>query len=163
MKRLWMFSVLTAVCLVLTAQGAGVAADLKIGYVNLAGVFEQYNKIADANERLEKKKEQVRLQLEELRQMQQQNVDQLSEKGRQEQREKVSTKQEEVRAKTMEIRAEEERILREVLQDIETVTGELRKKNEYSYILDQRSIIVGPEEDNLTAQVVEMLNQRYKK
>ncbi|MCP4649347.1 MAG: OmpH family outer membrane protein [PVC group bacterium] len=139
----------------------GFAEEIKIGYISLSQVFQDYKKVIDSNEKLEERKKEVKNMLAGMQDLQK-NYDSLSEKGKKEMEVELKAKQEDIRQRTVEVRKDEDRVLREILEDIEKTTGELRKERKFTYILDDRLIIDGPENMNVTDDVIKLLNERYK-
>jgi Skp family chaperone for outer membrane proteins len=159
MKKIML--VIAVLCFMLCAAGNSYAADLKIGYINLAKVFENYKKVADSNQKIEKLKNDVNAMLQDMKKMNE-GFDTLSAEAQEERKQQLMDKQQEIRTRTVDIRKDEERILREILQDVEKVAKGLRKKNKFTYILDDRLILDGPEDSDITDEMVKMLNDRYK-
>jgi len=159
MKKLLV--IIALISAIFCVQGKCFAADLTIGYVNLAKIFSGYNKVTDSNEKMEKVKKNVNAMLLDMKEMNE-GFDTLSDEAQAERKTQMLKKQDEIRKQADAIKKDEERILREILSDIETVSKELRKKKKLTYILDDRLIIDGPKNNELTDDILEMLNKRYK-
>ena len=156
---------LTAIFLAVFLLGAvslSFAEDSKIGYISLSRVFEGYTKVKDSNDQLEGQKKEARDMIEKMRKLQE-GLDTLSTEGKEERKKQILDSQNVIKQKTVEIRKEEDRILRDVLGDIEKASAQLRKKNKLDYILDDRLVIDGPKEMDLTDEVLKILNKEYKK
>ncbi len=147
---------------ILAVQNIAFAGTSKIGYVTLGKIFEDYNKVADSNKEIDKVKEGIKKVIEEINKLKE-GFDTLSPAAQEERKNQMLAKQEEIRKRTFEVRKDEDRILREILKDIENVSMELRKKKKLTYIIDDRLILDGPKEMDLTDEVSEILNKRYKK
>ncbi len=147
---------------ILVIQNIAFAESFKIGYITLGRVFENYKKVADSNKEIDKVKENIKKAIGEINKLKE-GFDTLSPKAQEERKNQMLAKQEEIRKRTFEVRKDEDRILREILKDIENVSKELRKKKKLTYIIDDRLIIDGPKEMDLTDEVSKILNDRYKK
>jgi len=144
------------------APAAGFAADVKIGYVSLPRVFENYKKYKDAEQKITERKKPIRDMATELQELQKRDVTALSEQGKQEVATQINTKRQAIDAQADEVAKDADRMLREILKDVETVSDELRKKEKFSYIVDERLIISGPEDMDITDKIVSILNERYQ-
>lgn len=147
---------------ILVVQNIALAESSDIGYVTLGKIFEDYKKVADSNKEIDKVKEDIKKVIDEINKLKE-GFDTLSPAAQEERKNQMLAKQEEIRNRTFEVRKDEDRILREILKDIENVSIELRKKKKLTYIIDDRLILDGPKEMDLTAEVSKILNERYKK
>jgi len=136
-------------------------ADLKIGYISLGRIFQEYKKVTDSNKQLDVVKKELKDMIEEIKTLGK-NFDQLNEKGQQERSKLVKDKEAEIMRSRDELRKDEDRILREILKDIEQASGEIRKNGKWTYILDDRLLIDGPEDMDLTDEIIKLLNKSYK-
>lgn len=160
MKKMMILVVLLVSILVF--QNIAFAESSNIGYITLGRIFEDYKKVADSNKEIDKVKGEIKKVIEGINKLKE-GFDTLSPQAQEERKNQMLAKQEEIRNRTFEVRKDEDRILREILKDIENVSMELRKKKKLTYILDDRLIIDGPKEMDLTDEVSKILNQRYKK
>ncbi|MDD5747013.1 MAG: OmpH family outer membrane protein [Candidatus Omnitrophica bacterium] len=158
MKKLWC---LVIAFLFLAAAQQCFAEDMKIGYINLGKIFEGYKKVTDSNVKLEEQKKKVQAKLDAMKELQN-GFDTLSNEAKEERKNQMLAQQKEIQAMTYDVRKEEDRILREILKDIENISQDVQKKKKFSFILDDRLIIAGPKEMDLTDEVVKLLNERYK-
>jgi Outer membrane protein (OmpH-like). len=111
--------------------------------------------------KLEEQKKKVQAKLDAMKELQN-GFDTLSNEAKEERKNQMLAQQKEIQAMTYDVRKEEDRILREILKDIENISQDVQKKKNYSFILDDRLIIAGPKEMDLTDEVVKLLNERYK-
>ncbi len=153
--------IIALISAIFCVQGKCFAADLSIGYINLAKIFEGYKKVADSNEKMDKVKKNVNTMLSDMKKINE-GFDTLSDEAKKERKNQMMSKQDEIRKMTVKVRKDEKRILREILKDIENVSKELRKKKKLTYIIDDRLIIDGPKDKDLTKDILKMLNERYK-
>jgi len=158
MKKL----IIITVVIVLFAQQWCFAEEMKIGYIGLGRVFEVYKKVADSNKDLDKSKNEVKNMVADMQKLQD-GFDTLSNEAKEERKKEMMARQEDVRKRTVEVRKEEDRILREILKDIENASSEIRKKKKLTYIIDDRLIIDGPKDLDVTNEIVTLLNERYGK
>ncbi|MFH2145639.1 MAG: OmpH family outer membrane protein [Candidatus Omnitrophota bacterium] len=159
MKKMFLFIWVVIFCL--TAADLGWAGELKIGYISLSTIFQEYNKVTDSNKKLDVVKNDLKKLIDDVRDLGK-NYDQLSEKGKEEREKQIKAKEEGIIKRRDELRNEEDRILREILKDIENATREIRQKEKWTYIIDDRLIIDGPEDMDVTNEVVKLLNTSYK-
>lgn len=160
MKKLTIIAIVLVSILVI--QNMAFAENSKIGYVTLGKVFENYKKVADSNKQIDVVKEDIKKVIANINKLQE-GFDTLSPEAQEERKQEMLAKQEEIRKRTFEVRKDEDRILREILKDIENVSIELRKKKKLTYIIDDRLILDGPKEMDLTDEISKILNKRYKK
>lgn len=153
---------LVGICVfLLLFQSSSFAADLDMGYISLGKIFEGYKKVADSNKEIDKVKNELKAKVDEINKLKE-GFDTLSQEAKEERKNQMLAKQEEIRKRTFEVRKNEDRILREILKDIEKVSIELRKKKKLDYIIDDRLVIAGPDKMDLTDEILKMLNERYK-
>ncbi|MFH1062593.1 MAG: OmpH family outer membrane protein [Candidatus Omnitrophota bacterium] len=153
--------IITLIGAIFCVQTKCFAEELTIGYINLAKIFEGYKKVADSNEKIDKLKNDVNAMLQDMKKMNE-GFDTLSKEAQEERKNQMLAKQDVIRKQTVDIRKDEETILREILKDVENVSKELRKKKKLTYIIDDRLIIDGPKESDLTDEIMKLLNERYK-
>jgi len=159
MKRILV--IIALISAIFCVQGKCFAGDLTIGYINLAKIFDGYNKVSDSSKKMDKVKNEVNTMLADMKKMNE-GFDTLSEAAKEERKKQIMSKQEEIRKMATDIKKDEEHVLREILKDIENVSKELRKKKKLTYIIDDRLIIDGPKNKDLTEDILKMLNERYK-
>ncbi len=142
------------------------AKDLKIGYIDLAKVFDQYSKTKDSDKALEKKgkgKEGERKALvEEIRKLKDE-VALLSEKARAGKQpqidEKIRALQDFDRKTREELVRERNEMVGNILRDIEKVVTDYSKKEGYDVILNSRMLLYGNEQYDLTDEILNKLNK----
>lgn len=142
----------------------------KIVYVDLAAVFDGYEKTKDYDVTLEQsqkeKQTEIDAKVETIKQMQD-KLDLLNE-------EEKSTRQEEIfeltkdlqefqRTAETDLTEQRNERLKEVLQDIQDVVEEIAKQNKYDYILNDRVLLYGDETLNISQDVLKKLNENHKK
>ena len=144
------------------------AQESKIGYVNLARVFDSYQRTKDSEQQLEHKGTQKQAELEaqvnDLKKIRE-GLDLLSDAVRESKAKELEEKSDEFqRIKTKsqrELLRERNETARVIVDDIEHAVAEFAKANGFSIILDQRSLLYGVDGDDVTDEVLKMLNDRY--
>jgi len=144
------------------------AAELKIGYVNLAKVFDGYQRTKESDQTLEQKGKQKQDELEsrfgEIKKMRQ-GLELLNDQARDSKTREIEEKSDEFqRLKTKSERdlvRERNQIARVILDEIEGAVSEFAKTNGFAVILDQRSLLYGQEAYDVTEPILRLLNDRY--
>ncbi|MFA6321597.1 MAG: OmpH family outer membrane protein [Candidatus Omnitrophota bacterium] len=142
------------------------AKDSKIGYVDLAKVFDEYKKTKDAEKALEEKgkgKEAERAKMiEEIKKLKDEQA-LLSEKGKAEKQgaidNKIKALQEYDGKARTELGKERNEALGNIMKDIEKVVTEYAKANGYELILNSRMLLYGAEQYDITAEILSRLNK----
>lgn len=147
---------------------------LKIGYVNVAKVFDKYKRTDEATEALkkdiedkrkdiEKKKEAINL----LKQKLESQGVVMAEKEKTKMQEEVEARLSELKDITeksnRELRERETNLTRDILKDIEEVVKAYGKDNDYDLILDSREVLYGPEGMEVTEDIIKLINEKTKK
>lgn len=164
------FVVLAVAVLFITGIFSGVslaaAKEYKIGYVDLAKVFDEYKKTKESEANLEAKgkaKETERGNMvEELRKLKDEQA-LLSEKAKAEKQtvidNKIKALQEFDRKTRDDLMKERNDMLGLILKDIEKIVTDYSKANGYDYILNSRMLLYGATEYDLTNEVLSRLNK----
>ena len=148
------------------AAGSVYAKEYKIGYVNLAKVFEDYKKTKDAEKILTDKgntktAERTKM-LEELKKLKDEQA-LLSDKGKAEKQTIIDNKAKALQdfdKKTREdLYKERNDALSGIMKDIEKVVEAYAKEAGYDMVVDTRMLLYGSEQNDLTAEVLGRLNK----
>jgi len=142
------------------------AEEYKIGYVDLAKVFDEYKKTKDSEKDLEAKgkaKEADRANMvEELRKLKDEQA-LLSEKAKAEKQtiidNKIKALQDFDRQTRDDLVKERNDMLGLILKDIEKVVAEYSKAAKYDLILNSRMLLYGGNEYDLTNEILTRLNK----
>lgn len=142
------------------------AKEYKIGYVDLAKVFDEYKKTKESEKALEEKgksKEAERNRMvEDLRKMKDEQA-LLSEKAKGEKQvaidSKIKTLQDFDRVTRDALVKERNDMLGGILKDIEKVVADYSKANGYDIVLNSRMLLYGGEQYDITKDVLEKLNK----
>lgn len=142
------------------------AKEYKIGYVDLAKVFDEYKKTKDSEKNLEakgKSKEADRAKMiDELRKLKDEQA-LLSDKAKAEKQtvidNKIKSLQDFDKITRDELVKERNDILALILKDIEKIVTDYSKANGYDFILNSRMLLYGGEQYDLTAEILSRLNK----
>ena len=169
MKSIKIVLIMSAVILFGTI-GANAQAAPKIGYVDLSRLFDQYGKTKDYDAVLEKqhnayqterdkrlakiKDSQGKLAL--LKDAEKTKLEQEMEKDKTDILEFDKEQQ-------TDLRKQRDDKIREILTEIEKVVKGYAEKEKFSIILNDRVLIYGGQEMNVTEPILKVLNEGYKK
>lgn len=146
------------------------AKELKVGFVDVFEVFNEYEKTKDYDEKLEKKKEEAEKQLdkrkEEIEKLQG-KLSLLKEKEQEKEEEKISKKIEEYRElerkSFTDIKKERDESMQVIVEDIDKIVDEYAKNNGYDLILNENVILYGNKAMDITAEILKISNKKYRK
>ena len=153
----------------MSVPGAQAAED-KIGTVDLARVFDEYQKTKEFDKNLEAKgaaKQADRDQrVAEVKKMRDE-AELLSAKAKEEKQaaidEKIKALQDFDRTTRDALRKERDGMVRDILKEIEVVIQDFGKAQGYGYIFNDRVLVFKSEQNDLTPQVIKVLNDNYAK
>ncbi len=155
-----------------TVAGASsaYAAEQKIGYVDLAHIFDDYQKTKDFDKTLEGKgnaKQGERdIMVNDVKKMRDE-AELLSAKAKDDKQaaidEKIKTLQEFDRSTRDALRKERDTMVQDILKEIEVVIQNFGKSQGYSFIFNDRVLVYKGETSDLSAQVIKALNDSYTK
>ncbi len=144
------------------------AVEGKIGYVDLAKIFDDYQKTKEFDKSLEAKgakkqaeRDKTVAEIKKLRD----EAELLSAKAKEDRQaqidEKIKTLQDFDRTTRDALRKERDAMVRDILKEIEAVIQDFGKKQGYSFIFNDRVLVFKTESGDLTAQVSKALNDAY--
>lgn len=144
------------------------AENLKIGFVNLARVFDEYQRTKDSEAGLEARGKQKQAQLEaqfnELKKLRQ-GLELLNDQAREAKAREIEEKSDQFkRTKSQserELVGQRNQVAKAILDEIGQVVSEYAKTNGFSLVLDQRSLLYGQDAYDLTNEILSTLNERY--
>jgi outer membrane protein len=165
MRHAWL---MCGLVMVLGAAPMARAAELKIGYVNLAKLFDDYQRTKDSERTLTQKGEQKEAQLKgqagELKKMRD-SLELLNAQARETKVKELEEKSDALQQ--LKTRAERD-LVRErnqaaktILDEIERVVTEYAKANNFTLLIDQRSLLYGQDGYDVTDTLLKLLNDRY--
>lgn len=156
------------VALAAPAAPAAAADAVRIGYVNLAKVFDDYQRTKESEQALEARGKQRQQQLEgqlgKLKDLRSE-LDVLSDQAREAKTREIEEQSDEF--KRLRTRSERElltqrnQVAKQILDEITAVVTEYAQANGFSLVLDQRSLLYGQDTYNLTDEILKILNDRY--
>jgi len=142
---------------------------LSIGYIDLAKIFDQYEKTKDSDKNLETEWQGKQSEIKELREeitRLKDELEVLSDAAKAKKQEIVDSKIKELQGITKEIQdeltGERNEIVRQILKDIDTVINKYGESNGYDLILNERVLLYHAEDLDLTSDIVKILNDKYK-
>lgn len=150
--------------------GKAAAEDVKIGYIDVASVFDKYDKTKDEDAVLgeksgKKQKERERI-VEKVKNLKNE-LELLSEKQRQKKQtqieEEIRKLQNFDREVKEELRRERDDMVRNILKEIDTAIKDYGKKNNYTIILNNRVLVYALEQDDITREILNILNSNYRR
>ncbi len=144
---------------------------LKIGYVDIFEVFNEYDKTKDYDSNLEKKKEEIEKKLDAKKktiEKLQNKLGLLKEEERAREEEKIM---EEVKAyKDLEreaftdIKKARDDKMKEIIDDINKIIKNYARENAFNLIISKNSVLYGDDAVvDITAAILKISNQEYKK
>ncbi|UCH12529.1 MAG: OmpH family outer membrane protein [Candidatus Omnitrophota bacterium] len=153
-----------------TVFAPAYAAELKIGYVDVARVFDNYNRTKDQDKILEqqnnKKKEERDKIVKQIRKMKDE-LDILSEKAKERKQTQIDEKIRELQEYDQQtrngLRQQRDEVVRKILKEIEQVTEKYANENSYTMILNNRVLLYGQKQHDITDKILKILNSEYKK
>ena len=162
--------VLGLVGVMLFSVPAAQAADAKIGSVDLARIFDGYNKTKELDKTLESKgaakqadRDKMVAEIKKLRD----EAELLSAKAKDDKQvvidEKIKALQDFDRVTRDALRKERDGMVRDILKEIEVVMQDFGKTQGYSYIFNDRVLVYKTDQSDLTTQVIKVLNDNYAK
>ncbi|MBI4353347.1 MAG: OmpH family outer membrane protein [Candidatus Omnitrophica bacterium] len=148
--------------------GGVCAAVEKIGYVDLARIFDEYQKTKELDKSLEARGAQKQAERDkmvaEVKRLRDE-AELLSAKAKEDKQvsidDKIKTLQEFDRSTRDTLRRERDSMVRDILKEIEAVIGDYGKAQGYSFIFNDRVLVFKDEQSDLTPQVVKALNGSY--
>lgn len=154
----------------LTFPMYGVAKDLKIGYVDILKIFNEYQKTKEYDKMLEEKKSAKEKELEqkkeEIREMQD-KLELLKDKEQEKEREKITKAAGEYRELErqfiLDLKKERDEKMKEIINDINRVIEDYGSQKGFDLIINKGAILYGRKGIDLTETILKIVNQKYKK
>ncbi len=171
MKKVWVLAVLAFSMLGVSVSPvqAATAGD-KVGYVDLARVFDEYVKTKEFDKSLESKGVQKQAErdrlVNEVKKLRDE-AELLSAKAKDDKQvqidEKIKALQDFDRSTRDALRKERDAMVRDILKEIEAVIQNFGKSQGYTFIFNDRVLVYKSEGSDLTPQVIKVLNDQYTK
>ena len=145
------------------------ADELKIAYVNMVKIFDEYERTKKSDEVLERQGEQREAELEgrlrELKKLRE-KLELLNDDSREGKRRQVEAKADSLkRFRTNALRdlhGRREEMAEAIFDDIQQGVEEYAKAKGVTFVMDQRSILYGQPGYDATEEVIQLLNTRYR-
>ena len=168
-KAVFLLSIFLLACFYYP-QNAQAATAVKIGYADVAIIFDGYDKTKEEDAKLGAKSQSKQAQrdkmVESVRNMRNE-LELLSEKQKEKKQSQIDDEirklQDFDREGKAELQRERDDMVKVILKDIETVINEYAIKNSYTMILNSRVLEYALEEYNITKEVLNLLNSKYRK
>ena len=143
------------------------AKDVKMAYVDLDKVFEEYNKTKEAYKSLDSKLKDKEIErkkmVDEIRRLKDE-FELLSDKGKEEKQtnidEKMNALSEFDRKAKDEFKKERINAIREISNEIDIVIQDYGKTQSYDYIFSSRAFVFSKDEYDITGEIVKILNAK---
>ncbi|MBF0570419.1 MAG: OmpH family outer membrane protein [Candidatus Omnitrophica bacterium] len=159
-----------AAILGLMTTGIGLAADLKIAYVDLAKVFDSYQKTKEFDavlqgegEKFQKQRDAMVQKIEDA----QSKLALMSDAQKTSMQADIEKQKNEVIAfdkeKRTELAKRRDDKVREILSEVQGIVSIIAKKEGYAFVLNDRVMVYGDPQFNITDEVMKNLNDSYKK
>ena len=159
-----------AVMFGLMATGISLADDLKIAYVDLSKVFDSYQKTKEFDAVLQSEGEAFQKQRDAMVQKiqdAQSKLDLMNDTQKAAMQADIEKQKNDVIAfdkeKRTELAKRRDDKVREILTEIQDIVSGIAKKEGYTYVLNDRVMIYGDPQFNITDEVLKTLNDSYKK
>jgi outer membrane protein len=159
-----------AVIFGLMATGIGMAADLKIAYVDLSKVFDDYQKTKEFDALLQSEGEAFQKDRDAMIQKiqdAQSKLDLMKDSEKASLEADIEKQKNDVVAfdkeKRTELAKKRDDKVREILTEIQGIVSTIAKNEGYTYVLNDRVMIYGDPQYNITDEVSKNLNDSYKK
>ena len=159
------------IALLSCAAVAGAAEESgKIGYIDLARVFDEYNRTKSSEATLEQRGKQKETELDgrltELKKLRE-SLELLNDDAREAKAREVEEKAESLQqfrnSTARDLRRERDKVAKTILQDIQVGIQEYGKANGFSMIFDARSLLYAEAAHDVTDEVLKLLNSRGAK
>jgi outer membrane protein len=146
---------------------------VKIGYVNLEMVFDQYKKTAESRSEFEKERDlqqkEIAKKQEELRKAQEsyeKQKDVLKPEEKKKSEEEIQRLQQEfysfVGAANQKLDEKKNQLIEARLNEIQQAIKDFAIQEKYDFILSSQAVLYGPEGTDITEQVIKFLNKEKK-
>ncbi len=145
------------------------AQELKVGFVNIAKIFDGYTKTQALDAKLEQKGKQKEAELtrrvEELKKLRK-SLELLNDEARENRILEIEKKSDDLQrfrtSTARELRRERDKMAKGIFQEIQDGVTEYAKAHSYTLIMDSQSLAYGDKGHDLTNEVLTELNERAK-
>ena len=166
-----LFYVVLAIAFLVATPNLALAADSvgKIGYIDVARIFDEYKKTQDLDKILEDKSSRKQVErdrmVKDIRKLKDES-ELMSESAREKKQDEIEDKikklQDFDRDARDELQRERDKMAKEILKEIDETIQGLGKKEGYTVILNERMLLYYDQANSLTDRVLNSLNRKYK-
>ncbi len=147
----------------------GFAEDMKLGYINLKKVLDDYDKVRDGEDELlkeaEKKNDQREKLVKEIKTLRE-KIDLLQDSQKEKKQQELDEKVKELQDFTYQTRAslrqDRDKKFREIMKEVQEVIEEYGQSRNYNIIIDDTLLLYKDTALDVTGDIVKALNKRYK-
>lgn len=147
---------------------AGAQSELKVGYVDIGKVFDQYERTKRSESMLEQKgkqkEDELQQRLTDLKKLRE-GLDLLSEKARESRAREIDQKADEIKRfgnyTKQDLLEERNRVAGDILKEIQQSVQAYAKANGFSMILDERLLLYGQDALDVTDLIIKQLNANF--
>lgn len=146
------------------------AQELRLAYINLKKVLDEYEKVTDGEEQLVKQAEKKNTEREklvkEIKSLRE-RIDLLEDKKKQKRQQELEERVKKLQDFTYETRADlrqkRDEKFRDIMKEIKDVIEEYGQSRNYNIIIDDTFLLYKDDNLDATDEIIKILNQRYKK
>jgi len=152
----------------MTVTAVSHAKDLKVGYINVLEVFDNYKKTESYDKQLEKmqddKQKPFKDMADELKKLQDKMEmlkDSEKESVQKQLKEKATVYQKKEKEAFAELKGERDKKMKEIIDDINAAVKKYAKEKNYDFILNETMVVYGDDAANITKTILDTLNGGY--
>lgn len=142
----------------------------KIGYIDISGIFDEYDKTKTQQDILstesEAKKNEREKMVERIRNMKNE-LELLSDKQRDKKQQQINDEIRKLQDFDREARVvlgrKRDNMMRDILKEIDAVVKDYANKNSYTLIIKVNALAFGQEQDDITKEILNILNSQYRR
>lgn len=169
MKKVWVLSWIMASMLVVMGPLA-LAAEMKVAYVDVGEVFDNYQKTKDqdlvlktAGEAKEKERNDMMAKIRSM----EDEIALLAADARASKQEQLIEKKRQLedfdRTVRQQLAEQRDKVVREIFQEIDVIVQDMATKGNYDMVFNKRVLLAQKKNFDITAQVSAELAKKYKK
>lgn len=170
MKRIFFIGLIAIVGIYFYAQSNVQAVDEKFAFLNVAKVFDEYQKTKDNDSVLQKaaeKKEQERnVIVDDIRKMKDE-LELLGDEAKKQKQEAINKRVQELQEFDLQARQQlgeqRQQIVQEIFTDIDEVVQQYGKEKGFSFILNDKALVYQNEKLDITDPILKKLNENFSK
>ncbi|MFH1519052.1 MAG: OmpH family outer membrane protein [Candidatus Omnitrophota bacterium] len=163
------FSCLLVLAVIMSFSSPCFSQELKIGYVNIFEVFNEYQKTKDCDNKLEEKKKAAEKKLEDKKETiekLQNKLSLLKEAEKAQEEETLSKEIKEYRDLEREVftdvKKERDEKMKAIVEDIDAIIKKYAQDNGFDLIVNSNAVLYGAKALEITSDILKISNQKYK-